>query len=57
MWRQALIIVVLLSGCAATKQARNVETSAFMIDLSHKLVEDKEGQARLHSSGSMIVTV
>ncbi len=47
MWRQALIIVVLLSGCAATKQARNVETSAFLADVSHKLVEGKEGQALL----------
>ena len=42
-----LLIFGLLSGCAATKQARDVDQSGFLGDIYPKLHEGKEGEALL----------
>ena len=42
-----IVFLVLLGGCAATKQARDVEQSGFLGDLYPLLLEGKEGEALL----------
>jgi len=42
-----VVILGLLAGCAATKQARNVEQSGFLGDIYPQLREGKEGEALL----------
>jgi hypothetical protein len=42
-----VVILGLLAGCAATKQARDVDQSGFLGDIYPKLREGKEGEALL----------
>ena len=42
-----VVLISLLAGCAATKQARDVEQSGFLGDIYPKLREGKEGEALL----------
>ena len=42
-----VVIVSLLAGCAATKQARDVDQTGFLGDIYPLLREGKEGEALL----------
>ena len=46
-WIMGIVCLLVLGGCAATKQARDVEQSGFLGDIYPLLHEGKEGEALL----------
>ncbi len=46
-WQFALLAILVLSGCSASKQARSVEHSGFLGGLYTQMQEGKEGEALL----------